>query len=92
MEKTPWFPPHTHPTRRGLYERDWRGTDILPEEDRRIMLDEWIPVSNPRDILYPGVWYVLPNYNDASRQNLPWRGLARPNAGNKRPASAGPLD
>jgi hypothetical protein len=79
MGKTLWFPPGTHPTRRGLYERDWRGTDILPEEDRRIMLDMWEPVRNPRDILYPGVWYVLPEYNDASRQHLPWRGLAWPN-------------
>lgn len=79
MEKTPWFEPHTHPKRRGLYERDWRETDILPEEDRCIHMDLWEPVRNPRDILYPGVWYVSPGWNDASRQNLPWRGVVRPN-------------
>jgi hypothetical protein len=80
MEKTQWMPPNTHPTRRGLYERDWTHTDILPIEDRRVSMDFWQPVWNPRDSLYPGVWYVLPEFNDASRQHLPWRGLERPNA------------
>lgn len=80
MKKTAWMPPSTHPLRRGLYERDWTNTDILPEEDRCVSMDFWEPVTNRRDILYPGVWYVLPEYNDASRQHLPWRGLERPNA------------
>ena len=77
MNKTDWYPPHAHPTRRGLYERDWRGTDVLPEEDRRITLDFLEPVMNPRDALYPGIWYVLPEYNEASRESLPWRGITK---------------
>lgn len=77
MKKTAWMPPETHPRYRGLYERDWTNTDILPVEDRCIRMDFWEPVRNPRDVLYPGVWYVLPEFNDASRPNLPWRGLVR---------------
>lgn len=77
MTKTEWFPPNTYPTRRGLYERDWTDTDILPVEERRIHMDMWEPISNPIDILYPGVWYVEPGGNDASCQNLPWRGLTK---------------
>lgn len=77
MKKTKWFPPNTHPIRRGLYERDWTNTDILPVEDRRIHLDLWEPVLNKLDILYPGVWYVSPGWNDASWQNLPWRGILK---------------
>lgn len=75
MKKTGWMPSNTTPKRRGLYERDWTDTGILPVEDRRIHMDLWELVPNKRDILYPGVWYVEPGWNDASRQNLPWRGL-----------------
>jgi hypothetical protein len=62
--------------------------------DRRISLDLWEPVPDPKHILHPGVWYVqdppswytnpytgkrvlLDNLNDASHQNLPWRGLTK---------------
>ena len=75
MRKTPWFPPDTYPARRGLYERDWRQTDILPVEERKIYLDLWEPIDDPSDSLYPGIWFVPPDWNDASRQHLPWRGL-----------------
>ena len=37
MKKTPWFPPDTYPTRRGLYERDWRKTYIIPVSDRKML-------------------------------------------------------
>ena len=77
MNKTPWYPANTHPVRRGWYERDWRDTDILPVHERTICMDFWEPVRNPRDLLYPGVWYVLPGLNDASLQHLPWRGVAK---------------
>jgi len=79
VKKTEWMPPNTHPTRRGLYERDWTNTDILPVEDRRIHMDFWEPVFSKQDSLYPGVWYVEPGLNDASRQHLPWRGIVMPN-------------
>lgn len=95
MKKTPWMPPETPPIRRGLYERDWTNTDILPAEARGVSMDFWEPVRNPRDILYPGVWYVLPEYNEASRQHLPWRGIERRNGPHEGPAAlsaAGPLD
>lgn len=47
MNKTPWYPPNTHPVRRGWYERDWRNTDILPAHERTICMDFWEPVRNP---------------------------------------------
>lgn len=75
---TDWYPPDTHPVRRGLYERDWTNTDILPAEDRRIHMDLWDPVSDTRDPLCPGIWYVQPGWNDATWQRLPWRGVRKP--------------
>lgn len=78
MKRTPWFPANTHPARRGWYERDHRKCPYKDKKDRGIFLDLWEPVNNPRDILYPGVWYVQAGgLNDASHQNLPWRGLVR---------------
>lgn len=81
MTRTAWYPPDSYPLRRGLYERDWRHTNILPEEERAISLDHWEPVPNPADSLYPGIWYVQPGWNDATIQQLPWRGLTRLMAG-----------
>ena len=79
MTRTPWFPGTTHPARRGWYERDHRLCNYLDPADRRITLDLWEPVADRRSILYPGVWYVQDGgLNDASHQNLPWRGLASP--------------
>lgn len=75
LKRTSWFPSDTHPIRAGLYERDWRNTDLLPEEDRRVWLDEWYPVKNKKSILYPGLWYT-DERNEASWQKLPWRGLS----------------
>ena len=81
MKRTPWFPANTHPARRGWYERDhrqcWR---YINPDDRRIQLDLWEPVPKGHD-LYPGVWYVQDGgLNDASHQNLPWRGLTQETA------------
>lgn len=67
-----WKHPSTNPPVRGLYARDWRGTDVLPESDRAVMLDLWEPAPHC-PVLKPGVWYVAPRWNDASRQRLPWR-------------------
>lgn len=78
MMITDWYPADTHPVQRGLYERDWSGTDILPVEDRRIHIDLWEPVTDTRSTLYPGVWYVDPGWNDATHQHLPWRGVVKP--------------
>ena len=81
--KTDWFPPDSFPIRTGYYERDWTNTDILPAIERSIHLD-WFEVdSDERSVCYPGVWYAESYYgagdfNDASLQNLPWRGLVRP--------------
>lgn len=81
--KTDWFPPDSFPIRTGYYERDWTNTQIYPVNDRRIHLD-WFEVdSDKRSICYPGVWYAesyygADDFNDASLQNLPWRGLVRP--------------
>jgi hypothetical protein len=59
MKRTPWFPGNTVPARKGWYERDHRGcTRYIDPKDRRINLDLWEPVSDPADILHPGVWYV----------------------------------
>ena len=66
MKVTPWFPANTHPKWRGLYERDWRGTDILPVEDRQVILDYWIPAPNPKDSLYPGVWFIPPEWTEST--------------------------
>ena len=95
MKRTPWYPANTHPTRRGWYERDHRRViAYIDPADRRISLDLWEPVPDPKHILHPGVWYVqdppswytnpytgkrvlLDNLNDASHQNLPWRGLTK---------------
>jgi hypothetical protein len=95
VKRTPWYPADTHPVRRGWYERDHRQVPYQDRADRRISLDLWEPVNDPKSILYPGVWYVqgtpywhtcpltgrrslLDNINDASHQNLPWRGLTKP--------------
>ena len=72
----PFKHPSTTPAKRGLYVRDWRGTKILPERDRRLSIDLWEPVP-VGDILFPGVWYVWPGWNDASEQRLPWRPVTR---------------
>jgi hypothetical protein len=69
----PFKHPSITPKTRGLYLRDWRGTQIQPEHERALHVDAWEPVSAPQDICYPGVWYVFPNINDASEQSLPWR-------------------
>ena len=69
----PFKHPSVTPKKRGLYQRDWRGTSIEPEHERELTLDLWEPISDPRDILYPGVWYVYPGINDAIEQRLPWR-------------------
>lgn len=80
--KTDWFPHDSFPIRTGYYERDWTKTDILPRHERGIHLD-WFEVdSDKRSICYPGIWYAETYYgagdfNDASYQNLPWRGLDR---------------
>ena len=71
--KRPFKHPNVLPPKRGLYVRDWRGTDILPEHERALTIDLWEPAPDPGDILYPGVWYVYPGPNDASRPRLPWR-------------------
>lgn len=96
MKRTPWYPADTHPVRKGWYERDHRGCVAYTNPaERRISLDLWEPVNDPKSILYPGVWYVQgtpywhtcpltgrrtlsDNINDASHQNLPWRGLTKP--------------
>jgi len=68
--------PNTTPGVRGLYVRDWRGTKIEPAHERTLCVDAWEPVADPKDILFPGVWYVFPGINDASEQRLPWREAA----------------
>lgn len=66
--------PSVLPSNRGLYVRDWRGvTELLNDSDRCLSVDCWEPVRNRRDILHPGVWWVLPGLNDASQDRLPWR-------------------
>lgn len=93
MKKTPWFPGDVVPVRRGWYERDHRKCmNYIDPTDRRISLDLWEPIEDPKESLYPGVWYVKePGYwmelahrrvwvdgiNDASRQDLPWRGILK---------------
>jgi hypothetical protein len=74
--KRPFKHPRTLPKRRGLYVRDWRGTDVLPEHDRRLTMDLWMPVP-AGDSLWPGVWYVWPGWNEASEGRLPWREATR---------------
>lgn len=64
------------PRKRGLYVRDWRGTNVLPEGDRALSIDLWIPVPHG-DELAPGIWYVWPGWNDATHQSLPWRAATR---------------
>jgi hypothetical protein len=71
--KLPFRHPSLIPPGRGLYVRDWRGTDIEPESDRALHIDLWEPVPDRRSILYPGVWYVAPSWNDATCKLLPWR-------------------
>ena len=59
IKRTPWFAADTHPVHYGWYERDHRNVTTYKNPlDRRICLDLWMPVRDPRDILYPGVWYV----------------------------------
>lgn len=60
------------PPKRGLYVRDWRGTDVLPESERCLSMDLWEPLP-PGDEMGPGLWYVWPGWNDASVAALPWR-------------------
>lgn len=69
----PWRHPPLIPLHAGWYVRDWRGTKITPESERVPAIDLWTPVPDPRDILHPGVWYVVPDINDAAEQRLPWR-------------------
>jgi hypothetical protein len=69
----PFKHPSVTPKARGLYLRDWRGTGVLPEHERTLHVDAWEPVTDPRDILHPGVWYAFPGLNDATEQALPWR-------------------
>ena len=66
----------TTPKKRGLYVRDWRGTDVIPESDRRLCIDLWEPLP-PGDEMGKGLWYVWPDWNDASRDKLPWREATR---------------
>lgn len=80
MKRTPWFPGSKVPLRAGWYERDHRScVEYVDPADRRICRDWWEPVRDNRSILYPGVWYIKDEHglNDASRQDLPWRGLAK---------------
>jgi hypothetical protein len=75
---TPWYHPPQVPARRGWYERDHRQCEYQDEFDRGISRDWWEPVPDPKDVLYPGVWYVwdpVRGLNDAIHQALPWRGL-----------------
>ena len=74
--KRPFKHPSTLPKRRGLYVRDWRGTKVLPVQERRLTVDLWEPVP-AGDSLWPGVWYVWPGWNDASEERLPWRDATR---------------
>lgn len=72
-EDLPLRHPSVFPLHAGWYVRDWRGTQVLLVEDRTLTVDWWNPVPDARDILCPGVWYVLPDINDANEQRLPWR-------------------
>lgn len=73
------MPPFKHqsttPKASGFYIRDWRGTDILPVSDRALSLDRWDmwPSQEERTKYGPGLWFVAPDWNDASYQHLPWR-------------------
>jgi hypothetical protein len=71
-ESMPFKHPSIVPKERGLYVRDWRGSGVLPRQDRALWIDLWEPVDLG-DELYPGLWYVFPGVNDASEQALPWR-------------------
>ena len=77
--KTDWYKPNQVPARRGYYERDHRNVWYIQPDENRIQFDLWEPVKNKRDPLYPGVWYCDNEYgiNDATYQNLPWRGLTK---------------
>jgi hypothetical protein len=66
----------TTPKKRGLYVRDWRGTKVQPESDRRLTIDLWHPLPLG-DEYWPGFWYVWPGWNDASYERLPWRAATR---------------
>lgn len=74
--KLPLKHPSLTPKKRGLYVRDWRGTDILPASDRVLSVDLWEPIKPP-DPMAPGLWFVWPGWNDASRERLPWREATR---------------
>lgn len=71
----PFKHPSTTPKALGVYVRDWRGTAIMPRSDRNFSFDLFVPVPRGEE-LAPGVWYVLPNWNDASEQALPWRPMS----------------
>jgi hypothetical protein len=75
VSSLPFRHPSVLPPRRGLYVRDWRGTDVLPASDRALSIDLWEPSDDP--MLAPGCWYVSPGWNDASEQRLPWREATR---------------
>lgn len=62
----------TTPTKTDLYVRDWRGTSVAVRE-LGLHVDKFMVVGDRRSILWPGVWYVQPDWNDASYQRLPWR-------------------
>jgi hypothetical protein len=73
----PFKHPSISPEKRGLYVRDWRGTRVVPVNERRLSIDLWEPAPKPDDILHPGVWYVWPGWNDATEQRLPWRPVTK---------------
>ena len=95
MKLTGWYKPTQYPARKGWYERDHRGCSYPDKTECIISLDIWLPMTDRRDPLYPGVWYVrsgpaywwtnpltgerklMDNINDASQQNLPWRGVCK---------------
>jgi hypothetical protein len=59
MRETGWHNGDQFPVRDGWFKRDHRECcEYLDEKDRVICFDYFMPVLNPSDPLYPGVWYV----------------------------------
>lgn len=83
---TPWFVGSDTSLKEGWYERDHTGcTNYKDEKDRGIFRDWWMPATRQNKLAAPGMWWTLDpvtGFNDASFQQLPWRGLTR---------SAGPV-
>lgn len=93
IKRTGWYKPTQVPARAGLYERDHRRCAYPDRRERVISLDQWLPVpvgdslwpgvwyvrgaaywwTNP----FTGERKLMDNINDASHQNLPWRGVVR---------------